>query len=226
VRALAISVAVHALIAWWLWRPHAAPVVEQQPARVADEAPPAEETPIEVAMLEERAAASSGGGGGGGHRAARGAPVHADVRAEMTIGMDVTSAGHGIGRGGAGDGGGIGSGDGGGRGGGIGFGEGGGIATSAIVPAPPAPPPPSRARPAKLLQPARDREVLDDDYLFVARVTVDEEGDVAAVHMITTHPGLRGEQASSAIWSFHYAPALDDDGMPIRSTFEQPFQIR
>ena len=68
--------------------------------------------------------------------------------------------------------------------------------------------------------------MIDDSYLFVARVTVDEDGDVAAVHMITTHPGLRGEQAASAIWTFHYAPALDDAGAPIRSTFEQPFQVR
>ena len=119
-----------------------------------------------------------------------------------------------------------GTGGGNGHGPGIGFGEGGGIATRASVPAPPAPPPPSRARPAKLLQPARDVEVIDDSYLFVARVTVDEDGDVAAVHMITTHPGLRGEQAASAIWTFHYAPALDDAGTPIRSTFEQPFQVR
>lgn len=94
------------------------------------------------------------------------------------------------------------------------------------MPAPPAPPPPSRARPAKLLQPARDRDVVDDEDLFVARVTVDEVGDVVAVRFVTTHPGLRGDQASSAIWSFRYAPALDDDGMPIRSTFEQPFQVR
>ena len=129
----------------------------------------------------------------------------------MTIGMDAPGRGAGVGDG---------------RGPGIGFGEGGGIATSASVPAPPAPPPPSRARPAKLLKPARDVEVIDDSYLFVARVTVDEDGDVAAVHMITTHPGLRGEQAASAIWTFHYAPALDDAGAPIRSTFEQPFQVR
>jgi hypothetical protein len=44
--------------------------------------------------------------------------------------------------------------------------------------------------------------------------------------MVTTHPGLRGDQAASAIWTFRYAPALDDAGAPVRSTFEQPFQIR
>jgi hypothetical protein len=220
VRALAASFVIHALVAWWLWRPHREAVIVQPPARAAEHAPPVEEAPIEVAMLEEQ---GPRGGGGGGHRAARGAPVHAEPRAEMTIGMDEPAMDWGEGTGRSG---GIGSGDGAGRGRGIGFGEGGGIATTAGVPAPPAPPPPSRARPAKLLRPSRDREVLDDDYLFVARVTVDEAGDVAAVRMITTHPGLRGDQAASAIWSFHYAPALDDAGLPIRSTFEQPFQIR
>jgi hypothetical protein len=210
VRALALSVVLHALVAWWLWRPHRAPVIVHPPARTAEDRPA--DVPIEVAMIDEPAPARSGGGGGG-HRAARGAPVHAGARAEMTIGMDAPGRGAG---GGIGDG----------RGPGIGFGEGGRIATRASVPAPPAPPPPSRARPAKLLQPARDVEVIDDSYLFVARVTVDEDGDVAAVHMITTHPGLRGEQAASAIWTFHYAPALDDAGTPIRSTFEQPFQVR
>ena len=152
------------------------------------------------------------GHGGGGHGGAvrGGHAVHADPWGELSIGVE----------------GGTGSGTGGGHGGGIGFGEGGGIAASAVVPAPPAPPPPSRARPAKLRQPARDVEVIDESYLFVARVTVDEDGDVAAVHMLTTHPGLRGEQAASAIWTFHYAPALDDAGTPIRSTFEQPFQVR
>jgi hypothetical protein len=209
VRALALSVVLHALVAWWLWRPHRAPVIVHPPARAAEDRPA--EAPIEVAVIDEPAPARSGGGG---HRAARGAPVHAAARAQMTIGMDAPIAR------------GTGAGGGNGRGPGIGFGEGGGIAASAAVPAAPVPPPPSRARPAKLLQPARDVEVIDDSYLFVARVTVDEDGDVAAVHMITTHPGLRGEQAASAIWTFHYAPALDDAGTPIRSTFEQPFQVR
>jgi hypothetical protein len=221
VRAIALSVVLHALVAWWLWRPQRAPAIVQQ-LPPADDRPA--EVPIEVTVIEEPAPARSGGGGGGGHRAARGAPVHAEARAEMTLGMDAPIGG-GTG-GGPGDGRGTGAGPGGGGGPGIGFGEGGGIAAHAAVPAPPAPPPPSRARPAKLLRPARDVEVIDDSYLFVARVTVDEDGDVAAVRMVSTHPGARGEQAASAIWTFHYAPALDDDGVPIRSTFEQPFQVR
>jgi hypothetical protein len=93
-------------------------------------------------------------------------------------------------------------------------------------PAPPAPPPPSKARPAKLLWPTRDREVDDDSYLFVARVTVDTDGSVVGARMINTHPDSRGERAANAIWQFRYSPALDDHGVPIRSTFEQPFQVR
>lgn len=211
-RALALSVVLHALVAWWLWPGHAARVV-QAPARVVDEPPAVTvEEPIEVAMLpvDEPPVVRGGGGGGHGGAVRGGHAVHADPWGELSMGVE----------------GGTGSGTGGGHGGGIGFGEGGGIAASAVVPAPPPPPPPSHARPAKLLQPARDVEVIDDSYLFVARVTVDEDGDVAAVHMLTTHPGLRGEQAASAIWTFHYAPALDDAGTPIRSTFEQPFQVR
>lgn len=136
--------------------------------------------------------------------------MHADPWGQLAIGVEGAT-----GRGG-----------GSGHGGGIGFGDGGGIAASAAVPLPAAPPPPSRARPARLIFPTRDREVESDDDLFVARVTVDADGAVVAVHMVTSHPGLRGDQAASAIWTFRYAPALDDAGAPVRSTFEQQFQIR
>jgi hypothetical protein len=230
-----MSVALHALVAWWLCSRHT-----HEPAVVTERAPERAPETIDVVMLDEpaevpsvgerrpptavahaRSAAAGGHGGAprGGHAA------HADPWGELQIGVDDTAtvarraAATGSGSGGGGV---LGSG----TGGGIGFGDGGGIAASAQVPPPAAPPPPSRARPAKLLRPARDREVLDDDYLFVARVTVDEDGDVVAVRMVATHPGPRGEQAASAIWSFHDAPALDDADMPIRSTFEQPFQIR
>jgi len=158
-----------------------------------------------------------GGGGGGGHAARAAHVVRRDPFAEMSIGME-TPPGQETG--------GSGEGVGGGRGGGIGFGDGGGIATRAAVPDAPAPPPPSRARAAKLIFPARDRDVESDDDLFVARITVDTDGAVVAVHMVTTHPGVRGDQAASAIWTFRYAPALDDAGVAVRSTFEQPFQIR
>ncbi len=94
------------------------------------------------------------------------------------------------------------------------------------VPAPPPAPPVSRARPAKLVWPTRDEEVEDEDALFIAKITVDEDGAVVGARMLTNRPGSRGERAANAIWTFRYAPALDDDGHPIRSTFEQPFQIR
>jgi hypothetical protein len=148
--------------------------------------------------------------------------MRADPSGEMALGMEAVTGGGS----GSGDGGGRGGGHGGGNGRGIGFGDGGGIATTTTVPRPPVPPPPSKARPARLIFPTRDRAVEDDEDLFVARVTVDRDGAVVGVHMVTTHPGLRGDQAESAIWTFRYAPALDDAGEPVRSTFEQPFQIR
>jgi hypothetical protein len=96
------------------------------------------------------------------------------------------------------------------------------------VPPPPVPvvPPRSKARPAKLIWPNRDLDVEDESYLFVAKVTVDEQGDVVGARMTTSHPGSRGDHAANAIWTFRYSPALDDTGKPIRSTFDQPFQVR
>ena len=52
------------------------------------------------------------------------------------------------------------------------------------------------------------------------------DGDVVGVRMIETRPGRRGELAAELIWHFRYAPALDAAGRPVRSTFEQPFQVR
>jgi len=86
-------------------------------------------------------------------------------------------------------------------------------------------PVPSKARPAKLLHPTRETEV-DDAELFVAIVTVDTDGDVVGARMTRSHPGSRGDTAASMIWQFRYSPALDDDGHPARSTFEQPFAVR
>jgi hypothetical protein len=62
--------------------------------------------------------------------------------------------------------------------------------------------------------------------MFLARVTVDTDGDVAGVRMLQTHPGRRGEDAEHAIWTFRYAPALDDDGRPIKSSLDQQFGVR
>jgi hypothetical protein len=210
VRWLALSVVVHALALWLLrGQTPLAPVARTNVSagQVVEVVP----DPIVVSLEDEP---QGGGGHGGGHAARTGHAVHADPWGQLAIGVD---NGQGIGSG---------EGAGGGHGRGIGFGEGGGIARSTAVPLPPAPPPPSRARPARLIHPSRDREVEDDDDLFVARVTVDTAGEVVAVHMVTSHPGVRGDQAASAIWTFRYAPALDDAGDPVRSTFEQPFQIR
>jgi hypothetical protein len=107
---------------------------------------------------------------------------------------------------------------------GIGFGEGGRVHPIADLPAPP-PPPVSKARPAKLLHPTRQTEV-DEAELFAAIVTVDTEGDVVGARMTQSHPGTRGDTASSMIWQFRYAPALDFDGAPIKSTFVQAFAVR
>ena len=86
-------------------------------------------------------------------------------------------------------------------------------------------PPVSKARPAKLLHPTRETEV-DEAELFEAKVTVDETGDVVGARMMRSHPGSRGEVASSMIWQFRYSPALDDDGAPVKSTFVQTFAVR
>lgn len=220
-RALAASIAVHAIglaVAVWLaGSAHTPAVVLLQPP---------DESATEVEIIEPTTAdvrPDHGSAGGresaAGHvasahhaRAHLGQTTRVDPWGGLALGMEKGN--------------GSGNGNGNGSGNGIGFGDGGGIARAGAVPAAPVPPPPSKARPAKLLQPSRDLEVEDNDYLFVARVTVDEEGDVVAVRWTATHPGLRGDQASSAIWSFRYAPALDDAGLPIRSTFEQPFQVR
>lgn len=236
-RWLLVSVALHAAVLWLL-RPHhraAPPVVsEEPPTEIVLVDPPAAELAAPAVAPAPRAPQPGGGGGHAGRTArevsaqpAGGAPVHAGAWDDVVVGMEASDSGDGNGNGnGNRNRFGFGFGNANGRGNGIGFGDGGGIATRAAVPAPPAPPPPSKARPAKLLQPARDRDVEDDADLFVARVTVDTTGDVVAVDFVTTHPGVRGDQASSAIWSFRYAPALDDDGIPIASTFEQPFQVR
>ncbi|HSD89199.1 MAG TPA: hypothetical protein VLB44_16840, partial [Kofleriaceae bacterium] len=119
-----------------------------------------------------------------------------------------------------------GNGSGSGNGNGIGFGAGGGVRVAEAVPAPPPPPAVSKARPAKLVWPTRDEEVEDEGTLFIARVTVDEEGTVVGARMVKTRPGSRGDRAADLIWQFRYTPALDDRGVAIRSTFEQPFQVR
>jgi len=124
-------------------------------------------------------------------------------------------------------------GDGGGRGGGhgrgIGLGDGPGIETLDQIPAPPPPPAAevaiSKARPARLIYPTRNREVSDAE-LFVARVIVDHDGYVVGARIVRGFGGHRDEQASNLIWRFRYAPALDDAGHAISSTLDQRFLVQ
>jgi hypothetical protein len=218
VRFVVGSIVVHVLVLVVLLRGHhqASAVMVHGPAV----APP--EQVVETELVVEVVAARAPSGGGGSSGARQRAAIARSRSATPTTAWDQVAiseeqAGGGDGRG-----------AGGGHGDGIGFGAGGGIGAPQLVPEPPpvATPPPSRARPAKLIYPVRDREVDDEGNLFIARITVDTDGDVVGAHMIKTRPGVTGDQASSAIWTFRYLPALDDRGTPIRSTFEQPFQIR
>jgi len=122
--------------------------------------------------------------------------------------------GMGLGRGGTG------------RGTGIGFGDGGMIRRFEHLRPPPAPrgDPPSKARPARLIYPTRQRDVEDAE-LFVARVIVDDEGFVAGARLVRGFGGRRDEVAAQMIWRFRYAPALDAEGRPIRATLEQRFLV-
>lgn len=225
VRWVAISMLVHALVIAWLAGRSSERLTEWHMPTLPTVAHAETETLVE--LLDPQA----GGGGSPAMAtpmvAARRAPLRSPDAWEQ-IDVHVESArlsGDGDGGSGGGDGGGVG----GGHGAGFGLGNGGGVRVPDGVPAPPAPPPDppvSKARPAKLIWPTRDEEVEDDASLFVATVTVDANGDVVGAHMKTMRPGAKSDRAANAIWTFRYAPALDDDGKPTRSTFEQPFQIR
>lgn len=208
-RWILVSIVVHAAVIAALVRGRERLVAWQVPRLPAYQRV---ETTTLVELLEEPAVK---GGGGGGPRAARAAARSPHGWEQVDIRSEATGTG-------TGEGGGTGAG----HGAGIGFGEGGGIRVARDVPVPPPPPAISKARPAKLVWPTRDEEVDDEDNLFVARVTVDAEGSVVGATMVTTRPGSRGDHAANLIWQFRYAPALDDRGIAIRSTFEQPFQVR
>jgi protein TonB len=127
----------------------------------------------------------------------------------------------GGGRGSGGDGTGFGAG----HGAGIGFGDGGGIEPAPAPPPPPPPPKISKARPARLIFPTRQRDAADGE-LFVMRVIIDADGFVAGARLVHGFGGRRDELASDLIWRFRYAPALDDDGHPVRSALEQRFLVQ
>lgn len=91
------------------------------------------------------------------------------------------------------------------------------------LPLPPAPAP-SRARPPRLIYPSRESPTDNGDP-FLARVTIDRDGYVVGAHLLRGWDRPRSDQASSLIWRFRYAPALDDNGNTIRATIEQPFLV-
>lgn len=225
VRAVLASLAIHIVAAMALWPAPHRPATVREAAR--SEALP-DDLVVDMVLVPDSPARGEGGGGDAAtgaapHRAAPAAPRAApDAWQRVSIGFERPGA-EGTGASGPG------SGSGAGTGFGLGAG-GGGVRVPDDIPAPPPPPAEevrvSKARPAKLVYPSRDREVEDEADLFVARVTVDRDGDVVGANMVRTRPGARGDQAASAIWSFRYLPALDDDGRPIPSTFEQTFQIR
>ena len=124
-----------------------------------------------------------------------------------------------------------------GRGGGIGEGAAGGICgcdLRGIAPPPPSPPPPpppeaapiaSKARKPKLIFPARERE-SDPDRLFVAMVTIDEDGYVVGAKLVRGRGGAADRRAEELIWRFRYEPARDVDGRAIRTQLEQQFLVQ
>lgn len=240
VRFLVVSIAVHALVVWWLAAGRQERVGSQPSIRstssATEQAASIEPIAIEVDMIGGGSVPSGGSPAApsGGSPAASSARATTTVRRarthdawnELTIrderdgnaGGTATTNGNGTGHGIAN---GIGNGN------GIGFGTGGGIGAPRGGRLPPVPVPVvSKARPARLIWPTRDREVEDDADLFIARVIIDENGDVVGARMVKTRPGARGDHAANAIWQFRYLPALDDRGVPTRSTLEQPFQIR
>jgi hypothetical protein len=141
-----------------------------------------------------------------------------DPRGAITFDDPRTGDDAGLGSGGSG-------GTGNGRGSGIGFGDGGGISAGAPPPPPPPAPKLSKARPARLIFPSRQRDV-DDGELYVMRVTVDADGFVAGATLVRGFGGRRDEVASAQIWRFRYDPARDDDGTPVRSVLEQRFLVQ
>lgn len=227
------SVVVHALALLVLLRAPREP--SSPPRNIVAQVGDADTLVTELVDLGGGGGGEAGGGGETATTISSGTRTNTQsartVREIVSVRDPAPGVGNGNGNGdGNGSGSGSGSGNGGGNGNGFGLGDGIGIARTDIPAPPPAPiadvKPPSKARAAILVYPKRDREVEDDSVLFIARVTVDRDGDVVGARMLKTRPGSLGDQASSAIWTFRYLPALDDAGTPVRSTFEQPFQIR
>jgi hypothetical protein len=158
-------------------------------------------------------------------RRAQPTPMRVADLVDYSIDRSGTDAANGGGIDRDGDGG-EGNGRGGHRGDGLGFGDGSKIvlAQDLTMPPPPAAKPVSKARPAKLIYPSRERD-LGEEALFVARVTVDTDGYVVGAKLVRGRSGPRDDEAADLIFRFRYAPALDDAGLAIKSTFDQPFHV-
>ncbi len=107
---------------------------------------------------------------------------------------------------------------------GTGAGRGRGPAGATVRMRSPPRPPRSRARPARLVYPVRDREERPGE-VFVVVLTVNEKGYVVGVRLEQGVSRDRDEKALNAVWRFHYDPALDRDGRPIRSQVVQRFMV-
>jgi hypothetical protein len=197
---------------------------QQQAARAPQAARASQAAPASQAVLALRPAP-----------AATAAPRPLPAPAVATPGrLAITGYDHGA-RGSVGTGAGTSLGEGAGEGRGFGPGEGsstsiglGGLPSLPPPPRPPPPPPaekpPSKARPPKLVYPARDRQG-DESETFLARLTVDTDGYVVGARLVRGGPGPRAELASQLVWRFRYAPALDDEGRAIRATIDQRFLV-
>jgi len=86
------------------------------------------------------------------------------------------------------------------------------------------PPARSKARPALLVYPRRDREERPGE-VFVVVLTVNEKGYVVGVRLQQGVSRDRDEKALDAVWRFHYDPARDRAGRPIQSQVVQRFMV-
>ncbi len=136
----------------------------------------------------------------------------------LALGWGLGSILDGAGDGGGDGGGGVGSGRAGGRG------RGAGRAASRAAPVRAALLRVSRARPPRLVYPKRFRDERGGE-VFVALLTVDEDGWVVGVRLVKGVDPHADEKALSAVWRFHYEPALDAAGRPVRAKVQQRFMV-
>lgn len=73
------------------------------------------------------------------------------------------------------------------------------------------------------IYPAHHRDI--EDSLFLAHLTINDEGFVVGARLVRGVGGSRDDQAASCVWRFRYSLALDDDGWPVAATIDQPFLL-